>query len=144
MKKKNEKNIPVPEEQELQQAAKDAANEAEELLEDREATGDLLERASAKSEAESERLQRFIEDLKTLIRLVRAWWAGGYREVPWRSIALAAGAILYFVNPMDLVPDMIPVVGYLDDAGVVALVMVSIQSDLEAFREWEQQQREAA
>lgn len=78
-----------------------------------------------------------LQDLATMIRLIRAYMSGAYREVPWETIALAIGAILYFVSPVDAIPDMVPGVGYLDDAAVVAFVIASITDDIHDFREWE-------
>jgi uncharacterized membrane protein YkvA (DUF1232 family) len=46
-------------------------------------------------------------------------------------------AIIYFVNPFDLIPDFIPVIGYLDDVAVIALAVASIHNDLDDFRAWE-------
>ena len=40
--------------------------------------------------------------------------------------------------PADLIPDFIPVIGYLDDAAVVALAVRSVKGDLDAFRAWEE------
>lgn len=45
------------------------------------------------------------------------------RELPWRTRALIGLLGLYLLSPIDLVPDFIPVVGYLDDAIVVVLVL---------------------
>ena len=81
-----------------------------------------------------------IDDFLTLIRLVRAYTFRGYREVPLKSILAAVAAIIYFVNPVDLIPDFIPIIGYIDDAAVVGLALRFIHEDLENFRKWEQDQ----
>jgi len=81
-----------------------------------------------------------IDDFLTLIRLVRAYTFRGYREVPLGSILAAVGAIVYFVNPVDIIPDFIPVIGYIDDVAVVGFALKFIRDDLEAFRIWEEQQ----
>jgi len=44
-------------------------------------------------------------------------------EVHWGKKALALGALLYFIIPFDSIPDFAPFVGYLDDIGVIALVV---------------------
>jgi uncharacterized membrane protein YkvA (DUF1232 family) len=72
-----------------------------------------------------------------MIRLVRAWIKGEYKDVPWETIVWIIGAIIYFVNPFDLIPDFIPGVGYLDDAVVIGLAIASFSFDIENFREWE-------
>jgi uncharacterized membrane protein YkvA (DUF1232 family) len=46
-----------------------------------------------------------------------------YRDprVPWYVKALAAGLVAYAFSPIDLIPDFIPVLGYLDDLVVISL-----------------------
>ncbi len=73
----------------------------------------------------------------TLIRLVRAYVKGEYRDLPWETIALAIGALIYFLSPIDLIPDVIPIAGYMDDAAVIGFVVASIHTDLNNFRDWE-------
>lgn len=54
----------------------------------------------------------------------------GDYDVPWKSVATVAGALAYFVNPWDLVPDFIPYMGYLDDAYVIHLAIEFAKEDL--------------
>lgn len=98
---------------------------------------DELTKADVKAEAQGNVIQKFVEDLKLLIRLVRAWANGSYKDVPVTTIVLAVAAIIYFVSPVDFIPDWIPVFGYSDDALVVAFVISAIRGDLEKFRGWE-------
>jgi hypothetical protein len=49
--------------------------------------------------------------LQALLRLLGAYTRREYTDIPWGSILLVAGAILYFVMPVDLIPDLIPVGG---------------------------------
>lgn len=79
--------------------------------------------------------------LVKLTRLVAAWAQGSYRKVPTKTVLSAVAAFLYFVNPFDVVPNVIPWVGYVDDAAVIAFVAASIRSDLNAFRRWEQRRK---
>ena len=51
------------------------------------------------------------------------------------------GALTYFADPEDLIPDNIPVLGFLDDAAVLAWVLGQVRAELYAFRDWEQQPR---
>jgi len=77
-------------------------------------------------------------DLPTLLRLTRAYGDGSYRRIPWRAIVSIIAAVLYFVMPFDAIPDFIPLIGYLDDAVVVAYVMRLVHDEVEAFRVWEE------
>lgn len=82
------------------------------------------------------------DDLMSLVRLVTAWSRREYTDVPWRSILMAIGALLYFLDPFDAIPDVIPGIGYLDDASVVALVAGALKMDIERFIRWEQAREE--
>lgn len=82
------------------------------------------------------------DDLMALARLVSAWARGEYTAVPWRSILMAIGALIYFLDPLDAIPDAIPGFGYIDDASVVALVAGALRTDIERFIRWEQTREE--
>jgi uncharacterized membrane protein YkvA (DUF1232 family) len=103
---------------------------AEREARDPERVGALTRRARKKLKKHRPALRDLRDDLPTLTRLARAWARGEYRAVPWKSVVLTVGALLYFVSPADLIPDFIPVLGYLDDAAVVAYVVRAIRSDL--------------
>jgi uncharacterized membrane protein YkvA (DUF1232 family) len=75
-------------------------------------------------------------NLDVLVRMVRAYADGSYSDVPEKTIIAAAAAVIYFVNPFDLIPDPIPG-GVVDDAAVIALVLAAIESDIEDFEAWE-------
>jgi len=82
------------------------------------------------------------DDLMALARLVTAWSRREYTAVPWRSILMAVGALLYFIDPFDAIPDAIPGIGYVDDASVVALVAGALKTDIERFIHWERARKE--
>lgn len=81
---------------------------------------------------------RLRSDLPLLGRLLKAWKDGSYRGLSVRTLASLAGALLYVVSPIDLIPDFIPGVGFIDDAAVLALLLHSLAQDLAAFRIWEE------
>lgn len=47
-------------------------------------------------------------------------------RVPWYAKALAAIVITYAISPIDLIPDIIPVIGYLDDLILVPLGIILV------------------
>lgn len=76
--------------------------------------------------------------IQTLIRLVKAWSLKEYRVIPWKSLTAIVGALVYFLNPFDLIPDFL-IFGYLDDLFVITNVLSLIKSDLEKFLMWEKE-----
>lgn len=91
----------------------------------------------------SGKLNRFKSDIKLMFDMIRDYWNGSYRDVPWKSIAAIAGALVYVLNPLDLIPDLLIGIGFLDDAGVVALCLKLVETDLFRYAAWKEQQREA-
>jgi uncharacterized membrane protein YkvA (DUF1232 family) len=81
-------------------------------------------------------LKKFAADLKLLFSIVRDYISGSYRQTPWHSIAAIVAALLYVLNPFDLIPDFIPGIGYIDDAAVVAVCLKMIESDLQEYQTW--------
>ncbi len=118
-----------------------AREEAGRYASDPARTGRLVEAVLTKAYRNRGGLKAIWGDLLALCRLIRAWSRGEYKSLPWKSLVLALAAVLYFLNPVDLSPDMIPGIGFIDDAAMVALVLNSIQGDLRRFLEWESTQR---
>ena len=108
------------------------------FLRDRKKTGQLLEAAMQKANRNRGALENVWDDLMALFRLVWAWVTREYTDVPWATLGWIIGAIVYFVNPFDVIPDFIPGLGYVDDAAVLAWVMNSVRKDVQHFRDWEQ------
>ncbi|SEQ50196.1 Protein of unknown function [Solimonas aquatica] len=81
-------------------------------------------------------LGKLLNDVKLMFSLIRDYANGSYREVPWASIAAIVGALAYVLSPVDLIPDFIPVVGYMDDAMVVGLCLRLVGEDLAKYAAW--------
>lgn len=81
-------------------------------------------------------LKRFVEDGRMLTAMIRDWRAGNYRRALRWTIAAAAFALIYVINPFDIVPDVLPFVGAVDDASVIAACLMLIERDLFQYREW--------
>jgi uncharacterized membrane protein YkvA (DUF1232 family) len=81
-------------------------------------------------------LQRFIEDGRLLIAVIKDYWSGAYRRLPWGTVAAIAFTLIYVFNPLDLVPDVLPIIGEVDDAAVVAACLFLVERDLLAYKQW--------
>ena len=68
-------------------------------------------------------LKRVLEDLRTMLHLVRAWAKGDYSGISKANLVLIVGAVVYFLMPTDLIPDFIAGLGFVDDAAVIAWVV---------------------
>lgn len=90
----------------------------------------------------SGKLARFSADIKLMFSMIRDYWYGNYRSVPWKTIAAVAGALLYVLNPLDFIPDLVLAFGFLDDAGVVALCLKLVESDLHRYAAWKEHQED--
>jgi len=85
-------------------------------------------------------LARFIEDGRLLISIVKDYWSGAYRQIPYSAIASIVFALIYVLNPFDLVPDMLPLIGQLDDVAVLGACLALVERDLRKYMDWKQSQ----
>jgi uncharacterized membrane protein YkvA (DUF1232 family) len=75
--------------------------------------------------------------LQTILRLLRAYSAGEYRTIQETTLVIIVAAIIYLITPLDVIPDAIPGIGYLDDATVLALAVARTRQELDDFMVWE-------
>lgn len=99
----------------------------------------LARNAYGKLGENEDTLTRVRDDLTTMLRLAAAWARKEYQQVPWRSLIYVVAALIYFLNPVDLLPDALVGLGFVDDIAVVGAVVSSIHNDLEAFRSWQEE-----
>jgi len=71
-------------------------------------------------------------------RFARAYATGQYRSVPWKTMLIVLAAVIYFINPLDLIPDLIPIVGFTDDFAILIWVYNAIEAEVDKFLEWEE------
>lgn len=94
------------------------------------------ESVAARLSQRADFLSGYWVDIKTSFALIRDWYTGAYDKIPMRMIASLVAALLYFVSPLDLVPDWMPFAGLLDDAAVLGAVFKLSAVDLNAYRRW--------
>ena len=95
---------------------------------------------SSTAEEKSTRLGEQIEAFKLIWSLLQDYWSGNYKSVPWKLLASTGFAVAYLVSPLDIIPDFLPVLGFVDDAAVFSLVISSFQSELDDYKEWKKKQ----
>ncbi|SDL34931.1 Uncharacterized membrane protein YkvA, DUF1232 family [Catalinimonas alkaloidigena] len=116
-----------------------AQRQAKKLINDPEKLDNFIDYMDVKIKElrKEETVKEIINYVKTFGRLVGAYRSGRYREISQTKIILVLGALVYFVSPMDLVPDFIPVFGLLDDLGVLVWVFNTVKHEIEKFQAWE-------
>ncbi|HOU47192.1 MAG TPA: DUF1232 domain-containing protein [Chitinophagales bacterium] len=111
------------------------------------ASNSLLEKLSEKVYQKAEQAVQNYADtaarIKTVTRMLKAWRKKEYRNIDKSSIFIAIVILLYYVNPIDLIPDFIPVIGGLDDLILLGFLLKVIDKEIEKFTTWEQQQATA-
>ena len=81
-------------------------------------------------------LSKYKELGKVMIGMLKDLKNGVYPEMPWFTIATVVLALLYVLNPFDVIPDFIPGLGYIDDLSVLAIGTGWIESDLHKYLDW--------
>ncbi|AGA76399.1 YkvA family protein [Echinicola vietnamensis] len=112
---------------------------AERIAQSKEKVHVLLERVTEKLHqvADNPTVQESRYYLETLIRMVKAYYKNEYRAFSTKTLVLLVLGLLYFVMPLDFIPDFIAGLGFVDDLSVLLAVTKSMQHDIEDFLEWE-------
>ncbi len=110
------------------------------ILKDSRNVNELVSTASKEINSGKKKMLSVKGDINALLSMLKAWAKGEYKELPWMTLVLTTGALIYFVNPLDAVPDMIPAFGLLDDATVIGFVLTSIREDMKKFARYNKTQ----
>jgi len=84
--------------------------------------------------------QMIKDKFMVLGRMAKAYALGRYRAIPWKTMLILLAAVIYFINPLDLIPDLIPLMGFTDDFAILLWVYNAIGTEVDKFLEWEQSQ----
>jgi len=104
------------------------------ILKNSKDVSDLVDTASKGINSGKKKITSIQTELMLVISMLKSWIKGEYKEMPWMTLLLSTGALIYFVNPFDAVPDMIPGAGLIDDATVIGFVVASIKQDIRNFK----------
>jgi uncharacterized membrane protein YkvA (DUF1232 family) len=83
-------------------------------------------------------LKKFSGNIKTLFSMIKDYKSGKYKELPWTTVAGIVGSLIYVFSPLDLIPDVIPIAGLLDDAAVIGFCLTAISKDVEKYKLWKE------
>lgn len=127
MKKFNEKEA----KEELEKGYKDA----EKLLKDKDKMENFLQKLEKKLKVIPVAGDT-LAMVPIMISLIDNYIKKEYTEIPLGSIIAIISALAYWLSPIDVIPDVIPGIGHLDDAAVVAACLKLVSSDVEDYQKW--------
>ncbi len=113
-------------------------DEANDYINNPQKTEGLLNKAIKKAGEKKGNLGEAWNKLQLFIELVKAYTKGEYNNVSRATIITVIGSILYFVSPLDLIPDFIFGLGIVDDAAVIGFTLKKISGELDEFKKWKQ------
>lgn len=87
-------------------------------------------------------LRLYAEYVKLFVSMIKDYFTGKYKEVPYGIIAAILGTLLYVIAPLDIIPDLLPAVGLADDAAIVALCVAFVAIDVDRYRDWKTSQED--
>ncbi|HSK68490.1 MAG TPA: YkvA family protein [Candidatus Limnocylindria bacterium] len=122
-------------ENEAKEALEKGTRKAEEILKDR----DKIERFLQGLEDKMRHVPfvgRRLAEVTVMASLVHSYVRKEYTDIPFRSIAAVVGALVYFVSPLDVIPDFLPIVGHVDDVAVIAVCWKLMGQDIEKYKRW--------
>ena len=111
---------------------------AEDLLKDDTRMEMFLEKIEKKIKWITFLAQEF-KNIPTMVSMVRSYLKGNYTKIPKRTILAIVSALIYFLSPIDIVPDWIPLLGQIDDAIVIATCWNLVNKDVEDYRQWKKE-----
>lgn len=100
----------------------------------------LLRKAKDKLQVlqeDTEERNVFISNIRLVMRMIQSHFNGTYQSFSNKSLLMLIFSLVYFITPIDLIPDFIPALGFTDDISVLYFVLQSLASDIENYKRWE-------
>ncbi len=117
----------------FREKAKTIVNDHDELKKVLEKLNDRLEA----TESDDSLKDKMVNYLKLIGRMLSNTISGAYTDVPWQTLVMILAGLLYFLAPLDALPDFIPIAGLVDDATILVWLGRCFREDLEQYKTWE-------
>ena len=109
--------------------------EAEKILNDASKAEELVRKINSKLN-NIPIVGEYFADVPTLCLMLGDYVTGAYREVPFATMVGIVVALVYFLSPIDLIPDVLPVIGLTDDAAVIGFAVLAAHNDISSYKVW--------
>ena len=126
-------------EDQVKEALESGYGQSEALLNDKDELDNFLYRLEQKIN-DMPFVGKKFSMIPVMISLVKNYAQGKYTTVPYGTILAVLSALIYFLSPIDIIPDFIPLAGYFDDMAVMGLCMKMVNTDIESYDEWRRSQ----
>lgn len=83
-------------------------------------------------------LKKWFLDVPKLCDMLIDTINGVYKNIPYSSLVMVMIAIIYTVSPVDILCDTIPILGVMDDAAILKVVLDTIKNDLQTYASWKE------
>lgn len=121
--------------EEAMQELKKGYAKAEKTLKNQAKVDELLERIEEKLKV-IPKIGEQLSHIPVFIQLVKCFVTKKYTKIPIGSILAIVSALVYFLSPIDAIPDFLPGIGYVDDAAVIGACLLLVNSDVKEFIRW--------
>ena len=78
----------------------------------------------------------YAEYIPLFFEMLKDVFSKKYKEIPVGSIAAIICTLLYILSPLDLILDIIPVIGWLDDIFILGLCISFVKKDVDKYKQW--------
>ena len=129
-------------ESKLKKSFKRFTTAAQQLLTDKSKTLTKVEEGIDKASKNKAKLTAVWDKLQLLFSLAKDYANGSYKDISNTSIVAIIGSLLYFISPIDLIPDFILGLGFLDDAFIIGYVFNKVAKELDKYQEWRDKQKD--
>ena len=106
------------------------------LIKDKGKTLSKIQEGFTKANDNKSALANVWEHLQLLLSLTKDYSNGTYTAIPKATMISVLAALLYFISPLDLVPDFLVGLGFLDDAVILGFVVKKVAKELDKYRSW--------
>ena len=112
------------------------AETAKSFIEDPAKIDELIAQLMQKMEELPSTVAESFANVPLMAQMVKGYVTQEYTDVSPKVVVSLVAAFLYLVKQRDLIPDYIPVVGFLDDLAIITFALAINKPELEAYAQW--------